>query len=283
MADLERRYTLVPVELRAAGDQPKIGGYADRVQQRISQNLGGFVERADPALVNDARGNGWPEVMARYNHDDNQLLGTTAAGTLRLRRRRAPAWTTTSIPPNARADVVELVERGDVRKSSFAFRVSPGGDDWDAVRPGVSDADAAERCSSSTSPPSTPPPTPTPPPGCGRWPTSSTPRRGGPLAGRRERAAPVLRQDRGRDAGRRSRSRCSARPRGWRCWRRKTPGRSAASGVVGRHPLPPEPALPHPPRDRRGRAPPIATGLPPNPVTRGRAPPIAHPTEPKEG
>jgi phage head maturation protease len=32
--------------------------------------------------------------------------------------------------PNARADVFELVQRGDVTKSSFAFVVPPDGDDW---------------------------------------------------------------------------------------------------------------------------------------------------------
>ena len=33
-------------------------------------------------------------------------------------------------PPQARADVLEYVARGDVRHSSFAFRVYPGGDEW---------------------------------------------------------------------------------------------------------------------------------------------------------
>jgi hypothetical protein len=32
--------------------------------------------------------------------------------------------------PQARADVYELVQRGDVTKSSFAFMVPPDGDDW---------------------------------------------------------------------------------------------------------------------------------------------------------
>jgi uncharacterized protein len=128
MADVERRYTYVPVELRASGDRPRIGGYAI-VFNRESQNLGGFVERADPAVVNRAKGNGWPDVMARYNHDDNQLLGTTAAGTLQLRVDETGLDYDVD-PPRARADVVELVERGDVRKSSFAFRLYPDGDDW---------------------------------------------------------------------------------------------------------------------------------------------------------
>lgn len=130
----ERRYTYVAVELRARGDAPRIGGYAI-VWNKLSQNLGGWVERADPASTNKSKGDGWPDVIARYNHDDNQLLGTTAAGTLKL-STDSMGLDYDVLPPRARADVVELVERGDVRKSSFAFRVMPDGDDWDLTDQG---------------------------------------------------------------------------------------------------------------------------------------------------
>lgn len=126
MGDLERRFTSVPVELRAGGDQSSIGGYA-AVFKRESKNLGGFVEELDPAVFNASRGDGWPDVMARYNHDDNQLLGTTAAGTLRLSIDGTGLLYEVD-PPKARADVLELVQRGDVRKSSFAFYKIE--DDW---------------------------------------------------------------------------------------------------------------------------------------------------------
>jgi HK97 family phage prohead protease len=128
MTAVERRYTYVAVELRAAGDKPRIGGYA-AVFDKPSQNLGGFVEVVRSSFFNDGRGKGWPGVMARYNHDDNQLLGTTAAGTLQLRVDATGLFYDVD-PPRARADILELVERGDVRGSSFAFRVPPGGDDW---------------------------------------------------------------------------------------------------------------------------------------------------------
>ena len=48
----------------------------------MSQDLGGFVEQIDHRFFNKSAGDGWPGVMARYNHDD--LLGTTAAESLRL-------------------------------------------------------------------------------------------------------------------------------------------------------------------------------------------------------
>jgi hypothetical protein len=126
MSDLERRYTPVPVEARTRDNKRSIGGYAS-VFKRLSQNLGGFVEQVDPAFFNKSRGDGWPDVLARYNHDDNMLLGTTGAGTLRL------SVDSTGLvyevdPPASRGDIVELVERGDVRKSSFAFRAYE--EDW---------------------------------------------------------------------------------------------------------------------------------------------------------
>lgn len=126
MEQLERRYTPGHVELRAAGDKRMIGGYA-AVFDRLSRNLGGFVEKVAPVAFNRSRGNNWPDVIARFEHENSGLLGTTAARTLSL------AIDDTGLlyevdPPRSRADVVELVERGDVRHSSFAFRTIE--DDW---------------------------------------------------------------------------------------------------------------------------------------------------------
>jgi HK97 family phage prohead protease len=124
----ERRFTLLPVEARAREGRRSIGGYA-AVFNRLSQNLGGFVERVDPSFFNKSRGDGWPDVIARYNHDDAFLLGTTNGRTLRLSLDSTGLDYETD-PPQARADILELVERGDIHKSSFAFRVYPNGDDW---------------------------------------------------------------------------------------------------------------------------------------------------------
>lgn len=128
MTDLERRFTPGQVEARAGKDSRTVGGYALKFHKQ-SRNLGGFVEQIAPAALNKSRGDGWPEVMARYNHDDNMLLGTTAARTLRLSVDEVGLAYDVDLP-QARADVYELVQRGDVTKSSFAFIVPPGGDDW---------------------------------------------------------------------------------------------------------------------------------------------------------
>ncbi|MGV4984522.1 HK97 family phage prohead protease [Streptomyces sp. NRAIS4] len=127
--EIERRYTsgdTGKAELRADNGMKRIGGYA-AVFNRQSKNLGGFIEVVDPIAFNQSRGDGWPDVIARYNHDDNQLLGTTAAGTLRM-SIDAYGLSYDVLPPAAMSHVVELVERGDVRKSSFAFRTLD--DDW---------------------------------------------------------------------------------------------------------------------------------------------------------
>lgn len=127
MTGAERRYTSVPVELRASGGH-SIGGYA-AVFNRLSENLGGFVEQVNPSAFNKSRGDDWPGVVARFDHENAFLLGTTAARTLRLSIDDTGLMYEVD-PPKARQDIVELVERGDVRRSSFAFRVPNGGDEW---------------------------------------------------------------------------------------------------------------------------------------------------------
>lgn len=134
--DRERRYTQWPVEYRAKDNGTKIGGYA-AVFNSLSQNLGGFVEEIAPEFFNKSRGDGWPGVVARFNHDDNMLLGTIAGGTLRL-MVDGTGLDYTVEPPNARADISELVSRGDVRQSSFAFQTFE--DEW-----GVTDQNFPKR------------------------------------------------------------------------------------------------------------------------------------------
>ncbi|MFD9225345.1 HK97 family phage prohead protease [Streptomyces sp. NPDC060064] len=124
--DTERRFTRGLVEVRAAGDTRTIGGYAAKFNT-LSRNLGGFVERIDPGFFSKSEGDGWPEAMARYNHDDSRLLGTSDAGTLRLQTDGTGLDYSVDVP-HSREDVYELVQRGDVRRSSFAFYTFE--DDW---------------------------------------------------------------------------------------------------------------------------------------------------------
>lgn len=123
-----RTAALGPVELRATPDGVgQLTGYA-AVFNRYSQNLGGFVEQVDPAAFNKTLADGAP-VMARGNHDDAYLLGTTWADTLHLEIDGTGLRYTVDLPDtSAGRDYKELAARGDIKWSSFAFRTLE--DDW---------------------------------------------------------------------------------------------------------------------------------------------------------
>ena len=120
------------LEFRAASDGASIGtlvGYAAKFNKQ-SRNLGGFVEQLAPTAFNKSLADG-VRVMARYNHEDNGLLGTTDAGTLRLEVDEIGLRYEVDLPDTSVGrDVAALAARGDVRFSSFAFHVPPGGDEW---------------------------------------------------------------------------------------------------------------------------------------------------------
>ena len=134
MSEIEiRTGKAAPVEFRKAAEGSKspgtLSGYAI-VYNSLSRNLGGFVERVLPeatakSLADNVR------VMGRYNHDNNFLLGTTEAGTLRMVSDDKGLKYEIDLPnTTAGRDVAELASRGDVRYSSFAFVVPDGGDEW---------------------------------------------------------------------------------------------------------------------------------------------------------
>lgn len=126
----ERRFTKFPPEIRTQGEggPSMIFGYA-ACYDKLSRKLGGFVEQVSRSAFITSKTEGWPDVVCRYNHKDDWLLGTTHARTLRLATDETGLVYEVQ-PPNARSDVLEYVARGDVRHSSFAFRVYPGGDEW---------------------------------------------------------------------------------------------------------------------------------------------------------
>lgn len=128
MRDLELRSLPVRVEFRASDNGPGVlVGYAS-VFNKLSQNLGGFVERVDAGTFDKTLQDGGP-VVARFNHDDNFLLGTTEAETLRLSVDGTGLRYEVELPDTtAGRDVAALAKRGDLSKSSFAFRTIR--DEW---------------------------------------------------------------------------------------------------------------------------------------------------------
>ena len=134
MLDVERRHLAKPVEFRASENGPgTLHGYA-AVFNRYSQNLGGFVEQVDPGAFSKTVGDGLP-VLCRYNHDDNYLLGTTEAQTLRLAIDEIGLEYEDDLPnTTAGNDVSALAQRFDLRYSSFAFRTIE--DEWSLTEQG---------------------------------------------------------------------------------------------------------------------------------------------------
>ncbi|WP_166789727.1 HK97 family phage prohead protease [Cryobacterium fucosi] len=128
MHEIEKRNTAQPVEFRASDTGAGVlTGYA-AVFNRYSQNLGGFVEQVAPGAFNKSLGDATP-VIARYNHNDDFLLGTTEAGTLTLTVDGTGLRYDVELPDTtAGRDVAALAKRGDLRYSSFAFRALD--DDW---------------------------------------------------------------------------------------------------------------------------------------------------------
>jgi uncharacterized protein len=63
-------------------------------------------------------------IFANFQHDQTAILGSTGAGTLRL-SEDSRGLRYEIDPPNTSAgrDVVELIRRGDVRMSSFGFKI----------------------------------------------------------------------------------------------------------------------------------------------------------------
>lgn len=125
----EIRYITGSVEYRAGeeGDR-SIEGYAFKYNKE-SKNLGGFNEVILPGALDEAN---MDDVVGLFNHRMDNILGRNSSGTLELvedevglKYRINVANTTTG------NDVLELVKRGDVSGSSFAFSLSQGGETWE--------------------------------------------------------------------------------------------------------------------------------------------------------
>jgi len=117
------------VESRADG-RAAIVGYA-AVYNRLSLDLGGFKEEIMPGAFDRilSRQRGKSDVVALFNHDSNIVLGRTSSGTLELSSDdKGLRYVVT--PPVSRADVLELIQRRDVRGSSFAFTVDKAGESF---------------------------------------------------------------------------------------------------------------------------------------------------------
>lgn len=123
---IERRYTSGEVEVRQRGSSAAIEGHA-AVFDKLSQNLGGFVERVQRGAF--AKTIKEADIRALFNHDENLVLGRNRAGTLELSEDDSGLYYRITPPDTSYArDLLAIMERGDVSQSSFAFMTIE--DDW---------------------------------------------------------------------------------------------------------------------------------------------------------
>lgn len=122
MTDLDRRFVADEIEVRSEGEMRTVTGYAAVYNSR-SKDLGGFREIIAPGAFADIA-ESKTEVRAYFNHDPNYVLGTTMSGTLRLSDTPKGLKYSIDLPSTSYArDLEQLIRRGDVQGSSFAFQV----------------------------------------------------------------------------------------------------------------------------------------------------------------
>lgn len=131
MSETEKRALACEVRAEPAeGDHPaRIVGHGAVFNKRSDMILGMFREEIAPGAFDDVLED---DVRALFNHDPSFVLGRTRSKTLELsidgdglRYDINPPDTQT-----VRDMVLAPLQRGDITGSSFAFRVSPDGDEW---------------------------------------------------------------------------------------------------------------------------------------------------------
>lgn len=128
MATIERRYAGATVELRADGDGQTLVGHAavffDGTPATEFALWDGAVERVMPGAFTDTL-KAKDDVRGLFNHDPNQLLGRSSAGTLSLTvDRRGLSYSISLGDTGVARDVVQHVQRGDLKGSSFGFEIT---------------------------------------------------------------------------------------------------------------------------------------------------------------
>jgi HK97 family phage prohead protease len=144
---IERRYVSVdspsaeqashPLRIeRRAADQGSsedlwLVGYG-AVFNSDSVEMDDFIEQISPEafrVVQERRGRKRAlQTRGLYNHDPNYVLGRYP-DTLKLSVDEV-GLRYELLLPKARHDIAELVERGDIRGSSFSFTIADGGEQW---------------------------------------------------------------------------------------------------------------------------------------------------------
>lgn len=124
-------------EVRSINDGMEFTGYA-AVFDSLSEDLGGFREVIKPGAfarsINAAK-NGNRNIKAFLNHNQDVVLGSTRAKTLRLSEDSRGLLAEITLPDSVWGHpVAEAVRRGDISHMSFGFIVPAKGDSWNDTR-----------------------------------------------------------------------------------------------------------------------------------------------------
>lgn len=127
---IERRYVSDGMEFRAAenGNGGTLRGYALR--------FGSVYEMGDnwtEEVSRDAFKNAdMADVRVLLNHDPNQILGRTSAGTARIGLDDHGLWYEVQLPDSPNGQNARVaVQRGDISQSSWGFLLNDNGDQWE--------------------------------------------------------------------------------------------------------------------------------------------------------
>lgn len=98
----------------------QIRGYA-ALYDSDSENMGGFYEQIERGAFDDVMNN---DTRAYFNHNEDLILGRVSSGTLRIKTDTRGLYYEVDLPNTSYAnDLIELMKRGDVNQSSFAFLI----------------------------------------------------------------------------------------------------------------------------------------------------------------
>lgn len=120
---IERRLVKGAKVRAKGGDTPGIEGYASVFNEPYDN--GWFIETVLPGAFQRALQEK-QDVRCLFNHDPNNVLGRTLAGTLRLSEDKSGLHFECDVNPETRiaADVQSMIARGDIDGCSFAFNVT---------------------------------------------------------------------------------------------------------------------------------------------------------------
>ncbi|ENI8429646.1 HK97 family phage prohead protease [Listeria monocytogenes] len=108
-------------------EENSIAGYALKYNS-LSEDLGGYKEIISPNALD---GVDLSDVRALINHDRNQCIGRTKAGTLTLKNDSVGLGFVCALPGTTFArDLKENIIAGNITQCSFKFRTTEGGVSW---------------------------------------------------------------------------------------------------------------------------------------------------------